>query len=638
MRTVALLATGTLVWGLGAPSPVPAGQDAVPGHPVSQAQARHLGTTVVVHLRSDRGPASTNLLGANHHYRNNGYGLWDETADAPAPAVVRGATAAGLQSLRFPGGTVANLYDWKRAVGPDRGCQVVGPHGRGDPPEALTEKLAFGPDEYMTFLRRVGARPIIMMPFVTETPADAADWVEYMNSPSGTRANPHGGTDWADVRAANGHPAPYGVHRWELGTEQYHGNSRYWMSRDDSRALREYAYGGSEVIEREHLGKACTHPRSGVPSDGTASQTFRVLYPPVAPTSIGVTIARRTWTPVKHLAAAGPTDRVFTVGPRTGTLTFGDGTHGAVPPAGRVVTASYRSVHQGYFAFARSMHEVDPSIDVCSSWGTPSFNHLVGKRRYDCLTAHAISVFSEPGGGRPTWADPLEGHDQFMLAAQSVRGRVRGLLDGMPGSTPLLLTEFLALHGDAEAFPGWATSVSHAVYMSSLWATWLTMGIPWGDGDDFLWSSDRTVLGPKPHFTFTADAVTRRALSPMFSSGGRVLATSTAGNPSRHPAGTGHSYPALVVAATRSRDVLNVVVVNRLPRSAVRARIRLDGGAASGQATVRSVTGPSFRARNLPDEPPAVVMHVRSQQIRAHGFTHQFPEASTTVFRVPLGR
>ena len=36
---------------------------------------------------------------------------------------------------------------------------------------------------------------------------DAADLIEYLNSPVGR--NPNGGTDWAAVRAANGHPERY---------------------------------------------------------------------------------------------------------------------------------------------------------------------------------------------------------------------------------------------------------------------------------------------------------------------------------------------------------------------------------------------------------------------------------------------
>ena len=602
--------------------------------PRDESRAR-VGTTIVVQVNSNRGPASTSLLGVNHHFDANGRHLWDSTRDAPVPAVVNGAVKAGLQSMRFPGGTVANLYDWKRAIGSEHGCQVVGPHGP-DKAVALTRGLAFGPDEYMRFLDRVGARPLIMVPFVTETPADAADWVEYMNGRAGTRANPHGGVDWADVRAANGHRAPYAVRWWEIGNEQHHEHSRYWMSPDNGLALRQYAFGGSRVVSRENLGKDCDHRTAGIRSDGAAQQTFEALYPPVAPGSFRVVIGGRAWTRVASLATAGPRARVFKLDAARGRVRFGDGQHGAIPPRGSKVQASYRSVHEGYFAFAREMKEADPSIKVCSSWGDPTFNRVVGHRRYDCLAAHAITQFSKSGGGRARWSGPLEGHDQFMLKSESVRTRIHGLRGTMPRSTPLLLTEFVAMHGDARAYPAWATSVSHAVYMSSLWANWLNLRIRWGNGDDFLWSNDRAMLGPAPHYTFTADAVTRRALAPMFSEGGALLATRVAGNPVRPAHQAPGSYPGLTVAATRLHGAVRLLVVNRLPGKSVTTRIQLAGGRARGTAGIRSVTGRSFTDWNRPSSRPRVTLKTRSRPVGPTGFSYVFPPASTTVIRIPL--
>jgi alpha-L-arabinofuranosidase len=613
------------------------------GQPTSAAtetpvptRSKH-GTTIVVQAKGNRGPAPTQLLGANHHFDANGRGLWDPRADAPVPAAVSGARRAGLQSMRFPGGTVANMYDWKRAIGPERGCQVVGPQGRGGRARALTRGLDFGPDEVMRFVDTVGARTNIMVPFVNETPQDAADWVEYMNGQAGVAANPNGGVDWADVRAANGHQAPYDVRWWEIGNEQHHRESRYWMSRNHGRALRQYAFGGSRAVRGEYLGKACAHPRSGIASDGSAAQTFEVLYPPVAPRSVRVVIDGRAWTRVRNLSAAAPDARVFTLDAEHGQVGFGDGQNGALPPQGSTVRASYRSVHQGYFDFARRMKEVDPSIKVCSSWGEAAFNRLVGHRNYDCMAAHAIVLFSGDHGSPARWSGPLEGHDRFMIKSGSIQRRVRALRASMPPATPLHLTEFTALHGDRRAWPAWSTSVSHAVYMSSLWAQWMNLRIPWGNGDAFLWSGQRGVLGGRPDYNFTADAVTRQALSPMFSAGGALLASRIVGNRVRRPHGTAPaSYPALTVAATRARGSVNILVVNRLPGKALSTRIRLKGHRPGRRANVRTVVGTSFRSWNRPDAPPSVRLHVRDRKIGATGFTHRFPPASSTVFRIPL--
>jgi hypothetical protein len=57
----------------------------------------------------------------------------------------------------------------------------------------------------------------------------------------------------------------------------------------------------------------------------------------------GVTVNGREWTFVTSLQNAGPTDTVFEIMTEDGvtTLIFGDGTHGAVPPTGSNITATY---------------------------------------------------------------------------------------------------------------------------------------------------------------------------------------------------------------------------------------------------------------------------------------------------------
>jgi alpha-N-arabinofuranosidase len=595
------------------------------------------GPTIAVDVRSDHGQAPTHLLGANHHYTNDGYGAWDPSRDEPVAITVREARRAGISSLRFPGGTIANLYDWKRAIGPDHGCQVIGPHAR-TPARRLTTRLSFGPDEFMRYADAVHAVPVFMQPFMTETPEDAADWVEYMNAPSGTSTNPHGGVAWADVRAANGHPAPYQVHWWEIGNEPDHGYSRYWMSRRVHTRLHQYLFGGSRVFQGEPLGKNCSHPAHGVASDGSADQTFDVLYPPVAPESLQVSGDGASWTRVDDLSTKGPDAHVYTLDASTGRLSFGDGVHGAIPTSGRALRATYRSVHEGYFTFVREMKEVDPSIRTCATWDTQLFQHYMRDHHlgYDCLSDHAIFTFRHGSDPHPVWRGALQGHDLTMLRSAIVRDRVMRVRALMPSHTPMILTEFVEMHGDSKAYPAWSVASTHAVYMASLWAAWLKMRIPLGDGDDFTWNGNRAVLGPPPSYTFTADALTRQALSPMFSDGGVVLHTDVGRNVVRRPPGEHDSYPALVAAATRVNGGVWLMVVNRLPTRSVTATIRLTGGRASGQTSISAVYGASYRSWNRPDRPPSVTLHRRTASIRATGFRHLFQAASTTVFWIPL--
>ena len=66
-------------------------------------------------------------------------------------------------------------------------------------------------EEFVQLCRWVGAEPLICVRFTGKTPKDAADQVEYFNGPP---ASPMG-----QLRAANGHPEPYGVKYWQIGNE-----------------------------------------------------------------------------------------------------------------------------------------------------------------------------------------------------------------------------------------------------------------------------------------------------------------------------------------------------------------------------------------------------------------------------------
>ena len=359
-------------------------------------------TVVRVDARRPVRRASRLLLGINHHYNANGFGLWDPSLGAARHIVVAEARRAGVQMMRYPGGSVAIPYDWKRAIGPRRGCQIdgnTGPHGSH---EARLHGLRFGPDEYMQALGQMHALPFIMVPSMISTPSAAADWVEYMNGTAGTAANPHGGVDWADVRATNGHPAPYAVRLWEIGNEPMHIHSRYWMSWRDRIAVRQYAFGGSSRVKDEWLGRMCAHPTRGVASNGSGGQSFETMYPPLAPASMRLTVGGRPWTEVATLTESGRRAHVYAVEAETGRVVFGDGVHGAIPRRGARVRASYTSVHQGFFDFARQMKEVDPRIRVCASWGRPRFTQ--GRSRA------AVRLPDRPSGHLlPLSRDTVEG-------------------------------------------------------------------------------------------------------------------------------------------------------------------------------------------------------------------------------------
>jgi alpha-L-arabinofuranosidase len=111
-----------------------------------------------------------------------------------------------LTTVRYPGGNFVSGYDWRDGVGPrDRRPR------RRDLAWQSIETNQFGTDEFMQWCRALGAEPMMGLNFGTGTIQDAADLVEYCNAPVGT--------EYADRRARNGHPQPYGVKYWCLGNE-----------------------------------------------------------------------------------------------------------------------------------------------------------------------------------------------------------------------------------------------------------------------------------------------------------------------------------------------------------------------------------------------------------------------------------
>jgi alpha-N-arabinofuranosidase len=78
----------------------------------------------------------------------------------------------------------------------------------------------FGLPEYLAYCAAVGANPVITIATSVGNPNDAADLVEYLNAPA-NNSNPNGGTDWAALRSADGHTAPWNVVWFEYGNEEF---------------------------------------------------------------------------------------------------------------------------------------------------------------------------------------------------------------------------------------------------------------------------------------------------------------------------------------------------------------------------------------------------------------------------------
>ncbi|MFC7531555.1 cellulose binding domain-containing protein [Actinoplanes sp. GCM10030250] len=182
-RTVA---STVLLAAVAAISPAPSG-----------AQAAAPATDVRVDIDARAGLASVGsaALGVNH-------AIWDSQLGTPAVSDL--LKDAGVQMVRYPGGSYADIYHWR---------DHTAPGGYVAPDTDF--------DTFMAGAKRTGAEPMIIANYGTGTAQEAADWVRYAN-------------------VTKDYDATY----WTIGNENY-GNGHYgsaWEADEHAdKSPKEYA-------------------------------------------------------------------------------------------------------------------------------------------------------------------------------------------------------------------------------------------------------------------------------------------------------------------------------------------------------------------------------------------------------------
>jgi alpha-N-arabinofuranosidase len=121
---------------------------------------------------------------------------------------------AALKSLRsavyrFPGGNYVSAFEWRNAIGdPDKRPPELDPVWRN-----TLQPNDVGTEEFMTMCKLLGVEAYITVNAGLGDEWSAAQYVEYVN---GAVTTPMG-----KLRAANGHPEPYGVKFWGIGNEMW---------------------------------------------------------------------------------------------------------------------------------------------------------------------------------------------------------------------------------------------------------------------------------------------------------------------------------------------------------------------------------------------------------------------------------
>jgi hypothetical protein len=335
---------------------------------------------------------SAGLIGGNHRWLDDAGGVLNPDGTLNA-SILTLSKRLGLRTVRYPGGTVANLFNWRHDV-TSPGCQTSGGY--------LTE--AFAPisasrsrytiAKHARFLSAASARTNLMIPMINTSPRQARQFVLSVVRRTGARRL-----------------------TVEVGNEPMFRPQHYWRSAHSvGQRLTQYIDGGGRaqgpgnVLPRDagynglfHLrGCDLRHP---VRANGAANQVYRTRYVPIStrmPPQIR--IQGRPWRYVKSLRNAG-SRHVFTITHGGTRIRFGDGHGNGAKPEGRMridPNHPYVAVRQpGFRNFYRALKGLVGTsgitkINVCSTWTTRRFVNAMDARgaRYDCLAAHMPAHFS----------------------------------------------------------------------------------------------------------------------------------------------------------------------------------------------------------------------------------------------------
>ena len=343
---------------------------------------------------------------------------------------------------------------------------------------------------------------------------DAADLVEYMNAEVGT--NPNGGIAWADVRAANGHPDPYYVRYFEIGNEMHLGpdaqkddgvySQGYWTLYVDGGRENAYINGGVANIVKRYTVDEEDWNKVASRSDGSANLVRFLRYANLNPGIMGedgqivddpdfraVNDGVRVfvgpddnpaeWAVVDSLESSGPEDTHCVVNYANGSIQFGDGVHGKIPPKGQNIYATYSVDRDGFVDVSQAMRDTmdeinhlsgtDQEIFVYAGYETEGFVNKMAAGGYNDLYD---GVVVHPYSGTVSGSTPEEFYDNAMLKTEgSGVNPVKNFASKLPEGKVPVVSEF-GIHYNTESQ---VRSQTHALYIAKVMMEYVNLGSPY---------------------------------------------------------------------------------------------------------------------------------------------------------------
>ncbi len=617
----------------------------------SSAAGAQPSTLITVDATSNQGTVSPAALGHVYAWEFAGLGSFNTQANSfDGKFLHQVSDVIQPGSLRWPGGTEADFFHWQRAVGPQaqRTPNAYGPT-LGPTPSNV------GPDEFGQLLDTTHAAGVVPINFATGSAAEAADLVAYMTGAPGS-------SQWADMRVRNGHAQPYNVPYWEVGNEET--GAAGWRSGTpvmvggppgacDKVITCLYIYGGSTQFTRAPVVGYADRTPAAADSTGAANQAVYVAYPPVTPQTAAVYVDGTAWTQTADLANAGPADHVYTLDPATGKITFGDGTHGAIPAVGAQVTASYVSgPHDGFLQYYQAMKAVNPHIKVCSATNNDSTSDFIASMGstlpYDCLEYHQYVA-----KGRVANTTPITDYQNDIMAvadteAQEAANQQASIRAHAGHDVPLAATEYgQLLSSNPDGYPYFHDSLDEALLNASELASFIRLGIPVADRQlltaeipppdkcctslpgNAPYATTGAIGTPGPDTVLEATGLAYNLFAPLAS--GTVLPVQATDNPVL----TGNTQ-VLSLLAVRTPHYVYLIGINRSTTDPVDARVRLQGVQAGQPALVSTLNGPSSLSHNTPAAPETVQLHTSDLPGAGSDLAITFPAHSITSARLPM--
>lgn len=629
-------------------------------------------TTIRLSPQTNRGAISPFIYGTNQRYNNSVCGTWDANENRMVSSFDNNHREAGLKSMRYPGGTVGSTFEWKKAIGPVAQRRNMQP-AQGGPPEIVS----FGVDEAARWCEANDVELVYMYGIgaPNSNAQDAGDLIEYLNSPVGQ--NPNGGIDWAQKRADNGRVAPYNIKYFEIANEADGPNTvqRFWLDAINTDATRakpstgqaareayapEYCFGGEIILDKQLIADFNDFRDAAAKSNGQANQRKMIRYFPIIQNSETVFVGTQAWTRVPDITKA--TGNVYQVDAGTGTVLFGNGTNGAIPPAGTNISVSYRAHRDGFVDYYPVMKAVDPNILIFIGYASPNIITTLGSTYlYDGIVIHPYTN----EWNVPSAATLNDWHHNIMLSSAHMGEEIRSYQDYMEanvtpsrkGLVKVICTEW-GLNNTGDLLPASASNkstylfLSDGLYNATQLMHFMRQGMPHAERH----CTTVGVFGPAPDFVPSPSAMSFQLFSKHF--GDQMIGLEIQNNPMRptNNVKTGNWYNGYIKKSTTagvpadaellqlpkleaeaSRDAggnLYLMVVNQDASDDVATNIQIDNLTASGTVEVWTLNGPSATAYNTTQNPNAVNIVSSSSSLQNGALQYVFPAHSMTALKI----